>query len=438
MRAALSRLAAAAPVPVFLAPGAGGRSPAQRLRLSPYLEVVDSPRRATVMLVVGAVAAGAAEELHRVHDQLPHPRAVLWWDMETGATAPPPLPTAERVVGDEAAVVGAVVAAHRGLLSAGRPSSPPLLADVEPNDWRGVGPFGQGGKGMTGGTPYGRPLPTRAPDRDGLELDQLVLTLGPWLPMLPAGLVVEVKLQGDVVQEVTLAPSPGLVPGAAPADVFERARVEPVPIAELELARARHHLLWAGEVLVLLGLVAESRRVLRAAVAVVPGAAAAELAHAARTAGALASARRLRHPMARVGLVGADRLGEVAGPTARASGVVTDARTDDPAYRSLGFEAVTEEAGDALARWRVRLGEAVRSLELAAEAGDRLTSVDCTPEGPRGPWRAGGPSPSTALAHLAPGLLVGLEWGDAVVALASLDLEPAELAADAARPAEST
>lgn len=434
MRGALSRLAAGAPVPVFLAPGAGGRAPAQHLQLSPDLEVVDSPRHATVMLVVGAVAAGAAEELQRVHDQLPHPRAVLWWDMETGPTAPP-LPTAERVVGDEAALVGAVVAAHRALLSAGRPSSPPLLADVEPNDWRGVGPFGQGGKGMTGGTPYGRPLPTRAPDRDGLELDQLVLTLGPWLATLPAGLVVEVKLQGDVVQEVTLAPSPALVPGTAPADVFERARVGPVPIAELELARARHHLLWAAEVLGLLGLVAESRRVLRAAVAVVPGAAA-ELADAARTAGALASARRLRHPMAGVGLVGADGLGEVAGPTARASGVATDARTDDPAYLSLGFEAITEEAGDALARWRVRLGEAVRSLELAARAGDRLTSAGCTPEGPRGPWRAEGPSPSTALAHLAPGLLVGLEWGDAVVALASLDLEPAELAADAARPAE--
>ncbi|GAB2687101.1 hypothetical protein [Thalassiella azotivora] len=38
-----------------------------------------------------------------------------------------------------------------------------------------------------------------APDRDGLELDELVVALGPWLPAWPTGLVVEGHWQGDVL-----------------------------------------------------------------------------------------------------------------------------------------------------------------------------------------------------------------------------------------------
>src|SRR3546814_12868181 len=88
------------------------------------------------------------------------------------------------------------------LIIGGRPSEPAALTDVEPAVWRGVGPYGQGGTGMTGGVPYGRPLPGWAEDRDGLKHDQLQLRLGPAYPGLPPGLVLDLPLQGDIPQAV--------------------------------------------------------------------------------------------------------------------------------------------------------------------------------------------------------------------------------------------
>lgn len=50
--------------------------------------------------------------------------------------------------------------------------------------------------------PGGLSMAGRGPDRDGLQLDQLHVPLGPLLPDWPAGLVVSTTLQGDVVQQV--------------------------------------------------------------------------------------------------------------------------------------------------------------------------------------------------------------------------------------------
>lgn len=49
--------------------------------------------------------------------------------------------------------------------------------------------------------PGGIPMADRAPDRDGLMLDQLHVPLGPALPLWPAGLIIHTRLQGDVIQE---------------------------------------------------------------------------------------------------------------------------------------------------------------------------------------------------------------------------------------------
>ena len=62
------------------------------------------------------------------------------------------------------------------------------------------------------GLPEEPGMADRGDDRDGLRLDVLHLPLGPVLPAWPAGLVVRVVLQGDVVQEAT----PELLPAAAP------------------------------------------------------------------------------------------------------------------------------------------------------------------------------------------------------------------------------
>ncbi|GAB3451517.1 hypothetical protein [Actinophytocola sediminis] len=49
------------------------------------------------------------------------------------------------------------------------------------------------------------PMADRADDRDGLRLDQLRVPLGPVLPLWPAGLIVHTRLQGDVVQQASVA-----------------------------------------------------------------------------------------------------------------------------------------------------------------------------------------------------------------------------------------
>ena len=49
--------------------------------------------------------------------------------------------------------------------------------------------------------PGGLPMADLGEDRDGLALDRLHVPLGPVLPDWPAGLVVHVTLQGDVIQE---------------------------------------------------------------------------------------------------------------------------------------------------------------------------------------------------------------------------------------------
>jgi hypothetical protein len=62
--------------------------------------------------------------------------------------------------------------------------------------------------------PGGVAMAGRAEDRDGLKLDQLHVALGPALPDWPAGLVVRLTLQGDVVQEAqaVLHTSDGEIP----------------------------------------------------------------------------------------------------------------------------------------------------------------------------------------------------------------------------------
>lgn len=110
---------------------------------------------------------------------------------------------------------------------------------------------------------------------------------------------------------------------------------------------------------------------------------------------------------------------------ARAAGVAEDARIGDPAYQALGFEPVVREDGDAHARWRQRLAEAVQALELAGRARERRTTVIGTVASPRGRLTVGSASLATIFPAL-PGGLAGLEWGDAVTTIVSLDLDLAE------------
>jgi formate hydrogenlyase subunit 5 len=68
----------------------------------------------------------------------------------------------------------------------------------------------------------------------------------------------------------------------------------------------------------------------------------------------------------------------VVGPVARGSGVSTDARFERPCggYARLGWELVTRDAGDAMARLEVRLSEIAQSVHMIRQATDGLAQTD--------------------------------------------------------------
>lgn len=406
----LQRLAARAPVPVFPALGANGDAVLRHLALAPGIELVDSPRHASVLLVTGEIPSGRHDDLRRVHDQLPAPFASVWFRAEPFEE----LLSATRIEGFDA-LPGALRAAHRELMQGRRGSSPRLLPDEPPNPWEGLGDFGQGGEGMMGGNPYGRPMAMNMHDdiRDGLTLDSLTFTLGPFLPALPPGLVAEITLQGDLLQTWTTQCAPHPLRLEA---VFFAARQRPVPIAELELARARHHLHRLYRGLRLAGLESLGLSALRLARTLTPE---------SRVDG-------LRRNLARNGFFGlamtasgaldVEQARRIGGPAARATGLADDLRSEDANYRRLGFVPVCQQGGDTRARWQQTLAEIEQSLALAGRAAREAlhTQETGTVETPRGPWREG-QRPSDA-SDLLDDILPGLEWGEALAVIASLDL----------------
>lgn len=415
VRLALRKFASTAPVPVFAVTGGGRRWALQDLRLDTGIEIVDSPAAAVILLVAGDVAPGHAHALAQVHDDLPHPRAtVAWGSRSFGGLTPAALVNAEEDP------VPSLRAIFRDLTIGGRASEPPRLPDVDPAPWRGVGPYGQGGTGMTGGVPYGRPMAELGPDRDGLRLDVLPVAVGPFLPAVPPGLVLDVRLAGDLIIEAKVAAADaGPLPAFGPRSPFQRALIEPVPIAELEVARAQDHLRLLAEALRVQGLPALGIRALRLAREVRPGGG----EQVRRFARRLAWTGLFRWSLGGGGVIDPGAMAGLGlGPVARAAGLHEDVRTEDPAYRELGFEPLVGERPDSASRWRLRLEEAARALDLAAAAGSAVTRTVGRVESPRGRLELAD-APSTRLLPLLPGALAGLEWGDGLATLVSLDLD---------------
>ncbi len=200
----ITRLATGAQVPVFIAMGEDAPAAALTLSRRPGLSVVDTPRAASILLVAGHMPDALIPYLHRLHDQLPHPRATLLWK----CSPLPSLPDAIAVATDDD-IGRAVADVFADILVEDRASEPDILPDEPPAEWRGVGPHGQGGKGMMGGTPYGRPMAMTDDDiRDGLALDSYTADFGPFLPFFPPGLVLTLTLQGDVIQKVVVTHPP--------------------------------------------------------------------------------------------------------------------------------------------------------------------------------------------------------------------------------------
>ena len=367
---ALRRLAARAPVPVFAAVGRDARERVEDLSLAPGIACVSSSRHASVLLVAGSIRAEDRQALRHLHDQLPHPRATLWWGAEAfeGMAQLVTLPITEDPVPPLREL-------HRQLLSGQRKSEPDLLPNEPPARWRGLGEHGQGGEGMMGGQPYGRPMAMTDDDlRDGLALDAYRVQIGPFMPTLPAGLMLELTLQGDVIQraEVIRPPLPPTSRGTiAPDNAHRRSS----SIVERERTRASHHLRCIARILVILQLAPQAERCWRAAQSVSRGESVTlnTLRQALRRAGAFAAIP------ARLGLI--------------------DASLDSPWM----VEQREDDVRTRLVRW---LSEAEQALDASGRSGELPENIAL----PR--------------AHLRiTDLLRGLEWNEALLVIASVDIE---------------
>lgn len=303
---------------------------------------------------------------------------------------------------------------------------------------------------------------TGEPSRDGLVMESATARIGPISAALPTGLTLELELDGDVVAAALLGsvldapadrgPSPLARHAAAWAAARATGPLDPERVAAhleaTELERALSHTMWLSRFADLLGWVDLGRRLRLAATPLVPRQAqSAELPRSpgredldplASALSGLPGSRRLASRLR--GLARVDRELSVetglAGPVARASDAGGDARSEDPAYRELGFEPVLLAGGDALARTELRIREALASLGLAFAAADagRLSDADGPVESPRGPLAAAGAGPGGArlvvdrgaapVTRAAERTVEGLELASALVAVASFDLDP--------------
>ncbi|WP_128377262.1 hypothetical protein [Streptomyces cavernae] len=254
------------------------------------------------------------------------------------------------------------------------------------------------------GVVAGLPMADRADDRDGLRLDRLHVPLGPALADWPAGLILRVALQGDIVQQVSAEAEGSASPYPPFWDEPWLRALSGERVSHGEAARrlCAAHLDSLGRFFAVTGwtdMAARFRHVRDRALA---GADAAELRGLLRPLIRRAErSRTLRWLTAGLGPLTAEH--------ARHLGVTGPALVAD---------------GDVHARMRVWLGAAWRGAD---ECDDTEALDTAQVIGPRG--RVDGPVPaSLALLDALPGLLEGAEFAGARIIVASLDPDLDELA----------
>ncbi len=320
---------------------------------------------------------------------------------------------------------------------------------------------------------------------DGLQMDWIEVPFGPFFPGLPAGLRLTLTLDGDTVaaSEVRslvgraelvdgppmavvdfverLAAMMPLSPVAyrilACASIEEAARVDPGQNARRgraaagERERIVSHLGWLAEFGTQSGFLWLAARAGALQLAVrdadIDGIAAQALA-IRRLIRRVEAAPLMRMRLGRIARIGKDT--PASGPVDRARGGGSDARTGDPTLKDLGFEMRVRNGGDALARLRLRCDEIAQSLDLIAAAGmiavpqvpdvDRVSGEgEARIETPRGTAslrvklangkvvEADLDTPTDVNIALVETVTAQRELGDALSAVASLDLSPWEV-----------
>ncbi len=329
---------------------------------------------------------------------------------------------------------------------------------------------------------------------DGLQMEWIDVPFGPFFPGLPSGLLLTFTLDGDTVAAstaVTLVGSESLLCHAISAQDFtERlAGLNPlapvsyqilaclaieqavgididtntakIRLAALERERIVSHLSWLAlfaqqtgfdwlidraSSLQKLFMQADIKQIIKLKKEV--------LALAAR----LQRTPLLRSRTKGMGKLFVDTDMTLSGPVARASGLPTDARSENKIYTELGFTVITESDGDTYARFQLRLHEIKQSIELIENEyiSDNLetdiirvlsvNNIDnvsgegqAVIETPRGQARiqltldkglvttAKLETPSTQHLAFIEQLTDQQELGDALLAVGSLDLSPWEI-----------
>lgn len=160
-----------------------------------------SPADADILLIAGGAGAEMGAAIELVWSQLPGPRARV--QLGQPGDVEQALDCALDLLLDDAAQRRDAVDRARDI-----PHAPPGAAATD-GDEHGDQHTGQGHDqhghghdmgGMAMELPGGLPMADRGPDRDGLTLDVLHVALGPVLADWSAGLLVEVEMQGDIIQ----------------------------------------------------------------------------------------------------------------------------------------------------------------------------------------------------------------------------------------------
>lgn len=365
-----------------------------------------APKQADALVLCGEIPPSWQTPVATLFETMSLPRVTIWLQPDRACPAPDFVPLSLRL---EAAALDrmSVAALRRMRLDARQDANRPVLADKASAPWQGVGPYGQGGEGMMGGKPYGRPMARSADDVDQLALDDVETYLGPFFPYWPPGLGLTLRMQGERIRTCLDLRN------------FFSVRDSPLPswkqatVAAEERVRLQSHLWWMSNFLALAGMPALGRRALR--LGFEPDAEGVR-----RLVRDAEQGEMLNRLCTGIGVI---RSGEaeahgLRGPLARASGVREDARSAIPAYQQLGFDLLMESAGDVWARWRLRARECLQSLDLMRR-GEGLVLAG-NGESPPGASRD---AASPALLKLVQDKLGGQLWSEAVLFISSLDLD---------------
>lgn len=385
MRARLLRAVAARPRVLLLTAvgGTGVRLAVERELRRRDVPQALTPADADVLFTAGEFAPEAAGAVERLWQDMPAPR------IRTGAR------TAQEAPAALAAACAALADPHRSQRRSAQPPERQQSASPAAHAHGDEHAHEHGDEHMDM-TPYGLPMAELGPDRDGLTLDRLHLALGPHLPHWPAGLIVHVTLQGDVIQQArceTSAPAEPEQPAFWSGPWLRAAAGEHVTTGEAARRRAAAHLDSLGRFLAVAGL------------------------RPAATA-----ARRLRDDV-----LDGSPYEQVRARAGQLSRRVGRSRTLHWLTSGIGGPSVTElphAEGDVPARYRQWLRETAQDLARMDDPDPLDPYAGDTPRGRLDPARP----PSRALVDALPRLLEGAELAAARLIVACLDPDIDELA----------